>query len=169
MPRDLHERAEHYHPDVTITITAAGPSDIPSLLASADALIRTDAGMFDAGATNLAWATSGGPAYCAALVAGGDDFAILARDEDEVIGHLVGRQYGPNELHPITTAELESIHVYPAHRGRGVGGLLVSSFLERVAAVDRVIVSAYAQNTRALSFYARRGFEVRSVILDQDL
>lgn len=157
-----------YHPDVTITITAADPTDIPSLLASADALIRTDAGAFDASATNLAWATGGGPAHCAALVAGGDDFALLARD-DEVIGHLVGRRYGPNELHPITTAELESIHVYPAHRGHGVGGLLVSSFLERVAGVNRVTVSAYAQNTRALNFYARRGFVVRSVILDLDL
>lgn len=170
MPRALHELAEHYHPDVIIRISAAGPSDIPSLLASADALIRTDAAVFDADATNLAWATSGGPAYCAALVAAGDDFALLARAEDEVIGHIVGRRrYGPNELHPIVTAELESIHVYPAHRGRGVGGLLVSSFLERVAGVDRVIVSAYAQNTRALSFYARLGFKVRSVVLDLDL
>jgi len=146
-----------------------GPRDIPSLWASADALIRTDAAVFDAGATNLAWVTSGGPAYCAALVVDGDDFALLARDEDEVIGHIVGRRYGPNELHPIITAELESIHVYPAHRGRGVGGRLVSSFLERVAGVDRVTVSAYAQNTRALGFYARRGFEVRSMILDLDL
>ncbi len=169
MPRDLREPAGLYHLDVTISITAAGPGDVPSLLASADALIQTDAAVFDAGATNTAGATSGGPAYCAALVAGGDDFALLARDEDEVIGHLVGRRYGPNELHPITTAELESIHVYPTHRGRGVGGLLVSSFLERVPAVDRVTVSAYAQNARALTFYARRGFQVRSVILDLDL
>ncbi len=77
-----------YHPEVTITITAAGPTDIPSLLASADALIRTDAGVFDADATNLTWATGGGPAYCAALVTGGDDFALLARDEGDVIGHF---------------------------------------------------------------------------------
>lgn len=154
---------------MTITITAAGPTDIPSLLASADALIRTDAGVFDAGATNLTWATGGGPAYCAALVTGGDDFALLARDEGDVIGHLVGRRYGPSELHPITTAELESIHIYPAHRGRGVGALLVSSSLKRVEGVDRVTVSVYTQNTRALSFYARHGFVVRSVILDLDL
>lgn len=153
---------------MAITISAAGPSDIRSLLASADGLIRTDAGVFDAGATNLVWATSGGPAYCAALVVGGDDFALLTRDEGEVIGHIVGQRYGPSELHPIITAELESIHVHPDHRGRGVGGLLVSSFLERVAGVDRVTVSAYADNTRALSFYARLGFEVRSMILDLD-
>lgn len=158
-----------YHPEVTIAITTAAPGDIANLLASADALIRTDAAVFDADATNLAWVTGGGPAYCAALVAGGDDFALLARDGDEVIGHLVGRRCGPTELHPITTAELESIHVYPAHRGRGVGGLLLSSFMDRIAGVDRVVVSAYAQNTRALSFYARRGFVVRSVILDLDL
>ncbi|MGI8418812.1 MAG: GNAT family N-acetyltransferase [Nakamurella sp.] len=83
-----------------------------------------DARVFDADATNLRWATGGGPAYCAALVTGGDDFALLARDEGDVIGHLVGRRYGPHEFHPITTAELESIHVYPAHRGRGVGDCL---------------------------------------------
>ena len=154
---------------MTITIATAGLGDVTSLLASADALIRSDAAAFDAEATNLAWAIHGGPTYCAALVAGGDDFALLARDGNEVIGHLVGRRYGPTDLHPITTAGLERIHVNPAHRGRGVGGLLVSSFMERVAGVDRVVVSAYAQNTRALSFYARRGFVVRSVILDLDM
>ncbi|MET3806661.1 ribosomal protein S18 acetylase RimI-like enzyme [Nakamurella sp. UYEF19] len=48
------------------------------------------------------------------------------------------------------------------------GGLLFEYFLAHVTGVDRVTVSAYARNARALSFYARRGFVVRSVTLDLD-
>ena len=50
-----------------------------------------------------------------------DNLVLLARDGDLVAGRLVGRLSGPGSVHSIRQAELESIHVYPAYRGAGIG------------------------------------------------
>ena len=155
---------------MTIRIGTATSDDIPDILASADALVATDAGVHDAAATNLGWASETGLAYCASLIASGDNLVLLARDGDEVVGHLVGRLSGPGSVHAIRVADLESIHVYPAHRGHGVGGQLMTAFLMWAAGkgAQRATVTAYAANDGAQRFYGRHGFAVRSVTLDLD-
>ena len=153
---------------MTIRIDAATTDDIPDLLASADALVATDAGLHDAAATNLGWAAETGMAYCTSLLADDDNLVLLARDGDEVAGHLVGRLSGPGSVHAIRVADLESIHVYPGHRNRGAGGQLITAFLAWAAekGAQRAAVTAYAANDGARRFYARHGFTVRSVTLD---
>jgi GNAT superfamily N-acetyltransferase len=155
---------------VTIRISVATPEDIPGILASAEALVATDAGQHDAAATNLGWAAQTGVAYCTALLASADNRVLLARDLDELVGHLVGRLSGPGSVHPIRVAELESIHVYPGHRGRGAGEQLMKAFLAWAAekGAQRATVTAYAANDGAQRFYARHGFALKSVILDLD-
>jgi ribosomal protein S18 acetylase RimI-like enzyme len=155
---------------VTIRISTATTDDIPDILASADALVATDAGVHDAAATNLGWAPETGIAYCTSLLASSENLVLLARDGDEVVGHLVGRLSGPGSVHPIRIADLESIHVYPARRGRGAGEQLVRAFLAWAAenGAQRATVTAYAANDGAQRFYARHGFAVRSVILTLD-
>lgn len=153
-----------------ISIVVAAPADIPELLASADALVATDAGRYDAAATNLGWAAQTGLAYCQDLIASADSLALLARDGSDTAGHLVGRLGGPGSVHPIRVAELESIHVYPDYRGRGVGQQLMTAFLAWAAerSAQRATVTAYAANDGAQRFYARFGFAPRSVVLDRD-
>jgi GNAT superfamily N-acetyltransferase len=155
---------------VTIRTSAATPDDISDILASADALVATDAGRHDAAVTNLGWAAQTGIAYCTSLLASTDNLVLLSRDGDEVVGHLVGRLSGPGSVHPMRVAELESIHVYPSHRGRGVGGQLITAFLAWAAekGAQRATVTAYAANDGAQRFYARHGFALKSVILDLD-
>lgn len=155
---------------MTIRIGAARPGDIPEFLASADVLVITDAGLHDAAATNLGWAAQTGIAYCTSLLASGDNLVLLARDGDDVVGHLAGRLSGPGSVHPIRVAELESIHVYPAHRGRGAGEQLMTAFLVWAAekGAQRATVTAYAANDGARRFYARHGFALKSVVLDLD-
>jgi GNAT superfamily N-acetyltransferase len=155
---------------VTIRTSAATPGDIPDILASADALVATDAGRHDAAATNLGWAAQTGVAYCTSLLASDDNLVLLSRDGDEVAGHLVGRLRGPGSVHAIRVAELESIHVYPGHRGRGAGEQLMTAFLAWAAekGAQRATVTAYAANHGAQRFYARHGFALKSVILDLD-
>jgi GNAT superfamily N-acetyltransferase len=96
---------------------------------------------------------------------------LLAREDGELAGHLVGRLSGPGSVHPIRVADLESIHVYPRYRGRGIGTRLVDAFFAWALArgADRASVIAYAANADALRFYARHGFTARSVILDRDV
>jgi GNAT superfamily N-acetyltransferase len=156
---------------VTVRIDTATTDDIPEIAASAGALIATDAGVHDAATTNLRWAAESGVAYYTSLLAHDDTLVLLARDGHDVAGHLVGRLCGPGSVHPIRVADLESLHVYPAHRNRGVGRLLVTAFLEWAArnGAQRATVTAYAANEGARRFYARHGFAARSVTLDLDL
>ncbi len=156
---------------MTIRISTATADDLPEIVASVGALIATDAGAHDAAATNLRWAAENGIAYCASLLAESGNLVLLARDDNEVAGHLVGRLSGPGSVHPIRVADLESVHVYPAHRNRGIGEQLVTAFLAWAAekGAQRATVTAYAANDGARRFYARHGFAVRSVTLDLDL
>ncbi len=57
-------------------------------------------------------------------------------------------------------AELESMHVAPGVRGRGVGGVLVEAAIEaaRAAGCYRVQLTSDAARTDAHRFYARHGF-----------
>jgi len=155
---------------MTIRISTATTDDIPDVLASADALVATDAGVHDASATNLGWASETGTGYCTSLLASDDNLVLLARDGNTVVGHLVGRLSGPGSVHAIRVADLESIHVYRDHRGHGVGEELMAAFLTWAAekGAQRATVTAYAANGGAQRFYARHGFAVRSVTLDLD-
>ncbi len=153
---------------MTIRVDRATSKDFAELLASADALIATDAARYDPEATNLDWAAQAGTAYCTELLAGGASLALLARDGDQVVGHLVGRLAGPGTVHPIRIAELESIHVYPEHRGSGVGHQLMAAFRAWAAenGATRCTVTSYAANHGAQRFYVRHGFVPMSVIYD---
>jgi GNAT superfamily N-acetyltransferase len=155
---------------VTIRVREATADDIHDILASADALVATDAGVHDAAATNLRWADETGIAYCTSLLASSENLVLLASDGYDVVGHLVGRLSGPGSVHPIRVADLESIHVYPAHRGRGVGEQLIRAFLLWAAenGAQRATVTAYAANDGAQRFYARHGFATSSVTLTLD-
>jgi GNAT superfamily N-acetyltransferase len=155
---------------VTIRIDVATADDIPDLLASSAALIASDAGVHDAAVTDLGWAQRHGIAYCTGLIENDANLALLARDGDELVGHLAGRLSGPGSLHPIRVADLESIYVYPARRSAGAGAKLVAAFLAWAAGsgADRATVTAYAANEGAQRFYARHGFTARTVTLGLD-
>lgn len=153
-----------------IRIDVATIEDAKAFLASSVALVATDAGCYDPDATDVDWAARSGETYVAGALSG-DSVVLLARDDEAVVGHLVGRLTGPSSVHPICGAELESIHVYPDHRSRGIGSLLVDAFLTWATehGAERATVTAYSANTAALRFYSRHGFATRSVILDRPL
>jgi GNAT superfamily N-acetyltransferase len=159
-----------YRSGVPSRVEVATGDDVSEIIASANALVATDAGRYDAGATDLTWAARSGSAYAASLLANDDSLVLIARDGDAVIGHLVARLHGPGSVHPVRVAELESIHVYPAHRGHGIGEQMMDRFL--AWAVDkgaqRASVTVYAANEGARRFYAHHGFAMKSVILHRD-
>jgi GNAT superfamily N-acetyltransferase len=151
-----------------IHIDVATAEDVEVFLASAIALVATDAGRYDGEATDVGWADRSGAAYAADALSA-DNVVLLARDGGTVTGHLVGRLYGPSSVHPVRGAELESIHVYPGNRSAGIGSRLIEAFLAWAAehGAVRASVTAYAANEAALRFYARHGFTIRSVVADR--
>lgn len=95
----------------------------------------------------------------------GEAIVLTATVDGEVVGYAVthlrsgadddtfafGAQY----------AELYTLSVLPSARGRQVGSRLLDAMDDalRARSIETVTVAAMADNTRALDFYRRRGFD----------
>jgi GNAT superfamily N-acetyltransferase len=153
-----------------LTVTPARPGDIDAFVDSVAGLFREDGGAHDR-YMDTSWPDREGTGYYTGLLEDPECLLAVARDGDQVVGHLVGKLVGPDALRLARLAVLESIRVRPDRRGQGVGGMLVADFFgwaRREGAVQ-ASVSAYAANEGAQRFYARHGFAPRSVILDRDV
>ena len=148
------------------TVGTAGPDDIDVLVASVEGLFREDGGRHDP-SIDVAWPTREGAGYHASLLDDPDCLLAVARQERDVVGHLVGKLVGPHALRRVRFAVLESMRVRPDLRGHGIGGLLVEEFVgwARRSGAELASVTAYAANEGAKRFYARHGFAPMSVTM----
>jgi len=114
---------------------------------------------------DLRWPEREGAAYYSRLLGDQACLLLLARDDDQAVGHLVGRLSGPDSLRTQGLAVLESMRVAPGTRRAGVGSLLARHFFTwaRHVGAQQASVTAYAANDAALRFYARHGFSAKSV------
>lgn len=81
------------------------------------------------------------------------DLMIVARLGGRTVGYVMG------EVHP-RGAEIVSLAVSPAHRGRGIGRRLMRKLLRRLenAGIVRVFLMVREGNTGAISLYRSLGF-----------
>jgi GNAT superfamily N-acetyltransferase len=114
---------------------------------------------------DLGWPEREGAEYYFRLLGDQACLLLLAHDDDQAVGHLVGRLSGPDSLRTQRVAVLESMRVAPGARRTGVGSLLVRHFFTwaRRGGAQQASVTAYAANDAALRFYARHGFSPTSV------
>jgi GNAT superfamily N-acetyltransferase len=149
----------------TFTMSTVTSDDLDALVASVAGLFSEDAGQHDT-SVNLNWPAREGAAYYSKLINDPACLVLLARDDDRVVGHLVGKLTGPSSIQTTRTAVLESLRVTPDSRQVGVGSLLVTHFLDwaRGSGAQRASVTAFAANDTAQRFYARHGFVPASVI-----
>ncbi|WNV86830.1 GNAT family N-acetyltransferase [Umezawaea sp. Da 62-37] len=148
-------------------VRPAVAADLDAFVASAAALFAEDGGVRDP-RVDVSWPLRHGHEYYGAAIAADNVLCLLAVHDDRVVGHLLGRLKGPNEVRPaVVGAELESIRVAEDARGTGVGAALDGAF--RTWALDRgvneITVHAYAANTAALAYYRARGYQQQSVVL----
>jgi GNAT superfamily N-acetyltransferase len=117
------------------------------------------------------WPVRHGEAYFRDLAVGNHGTCWVADESGRVCGYLVGRMRPRGDVRTVRVAELEEMYVAPDRRCAGIGGRLVAAFLDwaRASGADRVAVTAYATNERALAFYRRHGFGPRSVSLERPL
>lgn len=153
-----------------VRIAKATAADVPSLVELSLALFQEDAGQRDP-FMNLNWPNEEGDEHYGRLVAGEESLCLLATAGQTPIGYLAGYLWDGGTLRPLKMAELESMYVQQEWRGRGVGRRLVAEFLQwaRRKRVQRVSVTAFAANTRAVDFYCELGFEPKSVSLEMGL
>jgi ribosomal protein S18 acetylase RimI-like enzyme len=150
-----------------IQIRKATPDDIDRIIELNYALFQEDAGQRDP-YMNLNWPNEEGQAHFSKLVSGEDSVCLLATGSGEVIGYLVGYIWDGGKLRPVKMAELESMYIHPTWRSQGVGRLLAEEFTQwaQMQGAQRVSVTAYAANTRAVEFYQGLGFEAKNISLE---
>ena len=144
--------------------------DVPGVVECSAALFQEDAGARDP-SIDVSWPRSYGPARFREMIDDADRLLLVAEAEGAVVGHLSGSLSHPSPMRPVTVATLMSMYLRPEWRSYGGGGLLVASFHEwaRQNRADRVSVTAYAGNDRAIAFYRRNGFEPHALILESPL
>jgi putative acetyltransferase len=86
-----------------------------------------------------------------------DETELIAADGDQVIGHLnASREEGPQTRHVASLG----MFVAPDRRGQGVGTALMEECLRwaRAMGVEKLALSVYPDNDRALALYRKFGF-----------
>ena len=143
----------------SVTVTAAHHDDMKSFVASVTGLFREDAGTHDP-SMDITWPVREGLAYYCGLLSDESCLLAVARDGDQIIGHLVGKLLEPDSLRLQRFAVLESMRVDPSRRGGGIGSMLIDHFLRwaRQRGAQQASVTAFAANQRAQHVYQRHGF-----------
>lgn len=97
--------------------------------------------------------------------------ALVAKENDKVIGYLIGYIWNHWNSRPILIAEIDNMLVLDEYRGKGIGKSLIDEFRIwcKTKDVVDIFVMAYTQNKDALEFYKKNGFEDLSVRLHQSL
>jgi ribosomal protein S18 acetylase RimI-like enzyme len=109
-------------------------------------------------------------AWYGRLLAGGEAFALVARDGGRPIGYaFVDVRDGADDTWPYgpRMAELVTLSVAPDARGGGVGTALMDAVDAELArrGVGDLEMFVMAGNDRARAFYERRGFRVGEHLL----
>jgi GNAT superfamily N-acetyltransferase len=151
-------------------IRLAGTDDVPAVVALSGGLFAEDGGLRDE-YLDVGWPAREGHRYYGAVLTTRDAACWVAVDGGRTIGYLVARINGPYPSRPVKVADLESVFVEPAERGRGVGSGLVATFADWAVrhGARRMTVTAYAANERAIAFYRRHGFVPRSLSLESGI
>lgn len=151
-------------------IREATIEDIDEIVALNYALFQEDAGQRDP-FMNLNWPKENGQAHFSRHIAGEHSICFLAEIEGEVVGYLVGYLENKSELRPVQVAELESMFIQSEYRGLSVGTDLVNQFLKWALkeGAERISVTAYAANEKAIRFYKGLGFLPKSLSLERGI
>ncbi|MDQ3616455.1 MAG: GNAT family N-acetyltransferase [Actinomycetota bacterium] len=96
-----------------------------------------------------AWSTSS----VASELAGGDRFAVVATEDDEVVGYAVTMRSGD-------TVDLQRIAVHPSRRRQGTAVALLGAVTDRALddGAAGMLLEVGSQNRAALGLYGRSGF-----------
>ena len=72
---------------------------------------------------------------------------------------------------PVRRTEIESMYVIPQFRNQKIGQKLIEKFLQwsKKKRAKRILVSAFAANERAISFYVNNSFRPFQVSLEADI
>lgn len=155
---------------MTFKIRVATPADLDMIVQFSHGLFQEDAGQRDP-YTNLNWANEHGHDYFRPMIPDETFLCLVAEVEQKPVGFLIGYLKKPSDVRPIHAAELHSMFVNEAFRGQKIGESLVKLLFNwaKENGTQRLSVSAYAANDKAIKFYKSLGFMPKNVVLEVGL
>ncbi len=107
-------------------------------------------------------------AYVAEYLCSPKSTVLLAECDGQVIG-LLSYSLRPDLYHVGNSCLIEELVVQQASRRQGVGSMLLTELLSRLAKTDcaEVSVAAIPDNTQAIRFYKRHGLVEEAVFLEK--
>ncbi|MDR0591121.1 MAG: GNAT family N-acetyltransferase [Candidatus Nomurabacteria bacterium] len=120
---------------------------------------------------NLDWPyEEGGEKYFRSAILDDDRCCFVAEVKGKVVGYLAGVLRVRTICRKVVQAELDNTLVEQEYRSKGIGKKLAEEFFawSKRKNAQKIFVSAYAKNERAVSFYKSVGFEPYSVGLEKD-
>lgn len=82
---------------------------------------------------------------------------LIAKDRDKVIGFAKYMECRDEDLPD--AGEIAAIYILSSYYGRGIGYRLMKEAVSRLQGYPRIVVWALKDNTRAICFYKRFGFQ----------
>lgn len=116
--------------------------------------------------------TERGQKYFRNCIESDTTIALIAKENEVPIGYLVGGIEAVSEYRTIgRMCEIDNMWVDEAHRDKGIGKLLMEEAKQwaKDKGITRMRVIASFDNTKAIDFYKREGFEEYDLILEQDI
>lgn len=156
-----------------VAIRAAVPADVPALGRLGDLLVRLhnnfDPARFIPSAPRTEQAYG---SFLASRLREPDAIVLVAERDGEVLGYTYAGLEGPDYMVLRGPAGvLHDILVDPAHRGQGIGRLLLEAALKALEArgAPRVVLSTADRNEGAQRMFAAAGFRRTMVEMTREL
>ena len=100
----------------------------------------------------------------------------LAKEEDKIIGMVLGIIHVPDEIDKLTndcakSGSVEELIISPSARGNGIGNQLLAKIEEyfESKACKRITIEVFGPNQKALGFYNKNGYVVREVFVSKEI
>ena len=156
-----------------VTVRRAAPPDLPAIGRLGALLVKThhdfDPQRFIAATPRT---EEGYGSYLGSQLANQDIVILVAEQDGEVVGYTYAGVEGYDYMALRGPAgALYDIVVDPAHRGRGIGGMLLDATLAALEErrLPRVILSTAEQNESAQRLFARAGFRRTMIEMTREL
>jgi len=93
---------------------------------------------------------------------------IAQNENQESLGYLIGTGKSKYSYRIQKVGELENMYIVPKVRNQGLGSELIGHYKKwlKEQGIQRVYVSAYAKNEKAIKFYENNGFSKLDIGLE---
>ena len=116
--------------------------------------------------------TESGKEYFKESIESDTKIALVAEDNDEIIGYIVGGIEEVSDYRNITNiCEVENMWVDEKYRSQGIGKQFMDKLeiWAREKGINRMRAITSYKNEKAIKFYKREGYSEYDLILEKDL